>query len=67
MFAIMRAHCYCTRLKPPPGSGELGVELSVEAAASVLPASSTLRRLSLQFFKIGSPRVSLLDIFHSLL
>ena len=51
----------------PAWSGELGVELSAEAAASVLPASSILRRLSLPFFKTGSSRVSLLDIFHSLL
>jgi hypothetical protein len=42
------------------------VELSAEAAASALPASSMLRRLSLPFFKTGSSRVSLLDIFHSL-
>jgi hypothetical protein len=49
----------------PALPAELEDEVSAEAAASVLPARSILRRLSLRFSEGGSSRVSLLDIFHS--
>jgi hypothetical protein len=47
----------------PASSAAAGVELSAEAAASELPASSILRRLSWSFF--GSSRLSSPGIFRS--